>query len=404
MPFRDGWLPVGILLVFVGFAAAEAAISGVGMVILALGGVARYWSRHLFDRVTLRITASERRAFIGEPVGIAVELENRKPLPLPWYQWRVALAEALPAQDESVAAIASPGLKWLVRSGSLGWYQKHDWSFTVRPSERGFHQYGPSRLRSADLLGAFPRLLEGDDVQHLVVFPQVFPVEELGLPPDRPFGERKGGDRLFEDPLRFAGLRDYRPGDPLRRIDWKATARHGELQSRVYEPSATQQLYVLVNIDTMSHAWEGYLRDDLERTVSVAASLAVWAAGARYAVGLLANGAFPEADRPIRLAPSRSRDQLTRILEALAVIQPLTLGDLAGSIQRESGRMPAGSTIVVVASLIPQPLGAAIARLHHEGHHVFVAATSDRALDNLPEGVPVRRVARPFDRAAAASS
>ena len=290
MPFRDGWLPVGILLVFVGFAGGEAAISGVGMVILALGGLTRYWSRHLFDRLTLKIKASERRAFIGEAVGITVELENKKPLPLPWYQWRVALAEALPAQDETVAAAATPGLKWLVRNGSLGWYQKHDWKFTVHPLERGFHQFGPSRLRSADLLGAFPRLREGDDTQHLIVFPQVFPVEELGLPADRPFGERKGGDRLFEDPLRIAGLRNYRPGDPLRRIDWKATARNGELQSRVYEPSATQQLYIFVNIDTMSHAWEGYLRDDLERTVSVAASLAVWAAGARYAVGLL-NGA-----------------------------------------------------------------------------------------------------------------
>ena len=63
MPFRDGWLPVGILLVFVGFGAGEAAISGVGMVILALGAVARYWSRHLFDRLTLTITASERRAW-----------------------------------------------------------------------------------------------------------------------------------------------------------------------------------------------------------------------------------------------------------------------------------------------------------------------------------------------------
>ena len=403
MPFRDGWLPVGILLVFVGFGAGEAAISGVGMVILALGAVARYWSRHLFDRLTLTITANERRAFIGEPVVIAVELENKKPLPLPWYQWRVALSEALPARDETVAAAASPGLKWLVRNGSLGWYQKHEWSFTVEPTERGFHQFGPSRLRSSDLLGAFPRLLEGDDTQHLIVFPQVFPVEELGLPADRPFGERKGGNRLFEDPLRISGLRDYRPGDPLRRIDWKATARNGELQSRVYEPSATQQLYIFVNIDTMQHAWEGYLRDDLERTVSVAASLAVWAAGARYAVGLLANGAFPDADRPIRLAPSRSREQLSRILEALAVIQPLTLGDLAGSIQRETGRMPAGSTIVVVASLIPQPLGAAIARLRDEGHHIFIAATSERALDNVPSGVPVRRVARPFDREVAAT-
>src|SRR6185503_13487536 len=307
---------------------------------------------------------------VGEGVGMSVELVNRKPLPLPWYEWRIGLVEQLPIEGESLAGAAAPGLSWLVRRGALGWYQQHQWAFTVRPTTRGFHVLGPSTLKSADLLGVFPRATSDDELQSLVVFPQVFTLEDLGLPSQRPFGERKGGNRVFEDPLRIAGLREYRPGDPLRRIDWKATARTGDVMSRVYEPSATQQLYVMVNIDTMLHAWEGYLRDDLERTVSVAASLAVWAAGARYAVGLLANGAFPDADRPIRLAPSRSRDQLARLLEALAVIQPLTMGDLAGAIRRESGRMPAGSTIVVVAALMPDALAGALARLQDEGHKV----------------------------------
>jgi uncharacterized protein (DUF58 family) len=392
MPFRDAWLYIGGLLVFAGFAAAEPAIAAVGVVIIVLGAVSRYWSRHLFDRVVLKRTLGERRAFIGEDVSLAVELVNRKPLPLPWYEWRIALVEQLPVQEEMLAGAAAPGLSWLVRRGALGWYQQHQWEFKLRPTGRGFHQIGPSSLKSADLLGVFPRTLADDEKQSIVVFPQVFSLEDLGLPSQRPFGERKGGNRVFEDPLRIAGLREYRPGDPLRRIDWKATARTGEMMSRVYEPSATHQLYVMVNIDTMLHAWEGYLRDDLERTVSVAASLVVWAAGARYAVGLLANGAFPDADRPIRLAPSRSRDQLTRLLEALAVIQPLTMGDLAGAIRRESGRMPAGSTIVVVAALMPEPLAGAITRLQDEGHKVFVVATSDRVSGHVPASIPVRTV------------
>ena len=154
----------------------------------------------------------------------------------------------------------------------------------------------------------------------------------------------------------------------------------------------------MVNIDTMEHSWEGYLKEELERIVSVTASLAAWAAGARYAVGLLANGAFPDADRPIRLPPSRSRDQLTRILEALAVIQPLTMGDLAGAIRKESGRMPAGSTLVVVASLMPEPLAGVLARFHDEGHHIFVIATSSRVRDAVPAGIGVREVRGAFDR------
>ena len=398
MPFRDAWLVVGGLLIFVGFGAEEPAIGLIGAMVVALGALARYWSKHLFDRVTLTRTPSERRTFIGEEIGVDVELTNQKPLPLPWYEWRLALGEPLPVEGEHLGAAAVPGLKWLHRRGSLGWYQRHRWKFTLRPTERGYHQFGPATIKSADLLGALPRTIDDGVRENIVVFPRVLPLQDLGLPSDRPFGERKGGNRVFEDPLRIAGLREFRPGDPLRRIDWKATARSGELRSRVYEPSATQQVYLLVNIDTMQHSWEGYLKEELERIVSVAASVAAWAAGARYAVGILANGAFPDADRPIRLPPSRSREQITRILESLAVIQPLTMGDLAGAIQRESGRLPVGSTLVVIASLMPPALAGVLARLHDEGHHVFVVATSKRVSEGLPPGIPMREVGGAFER------
>lgn len=398
MPFRDAWLLVGGLLLLVGFAAEQPVIGGVGLAVVVLGGVTRGWSRRLFDRLAFTHSLSERRAFAGEKVTLSVSLDNRKLIPLPWFEWRLGVAGTLAVEGEKLAASAAPGMSFLVRRGALGWYRRQDWRFTLVPAERGYHQLGPTSLRSADLLGVFPRALDQDVRDRLVVFPRVVPLEDLGLPADRPFGERKGGERIFEDPLRIAGLRDYRPGDPLRRIDWKASARARDLQSRVYEPSAQQQIYLFVNIDTMRHAWEGYLRDELERIVTAAASIATWAAGQRVSLGLLANGAFPDADRPIRLPPSRSADQITRVLEALAVVQPLTLGDLAGAIDRERGKLAAGSTIVVIASLIPEPLTAAISRLHDEGHRVAVVATSRRALSGVPPGIITRDISHALER------
>ncbi len=403
MPFRDAWIMVGLGMVALGFGTEEPAIAAVGFVVMIVGGIARYWSRHLWDRLHLQARLSERRAFVGEQVPLEVTLENRKPLPLPWFEWRLPISDQLHAEGEKLGAAVAPGTSWILRKGTIGWYEKQSWKFNVSSQERGWFFVGPNRIRSADLLGIFPRSHEVDEVQHITVYPRVVPLSDLGLPADRPFGERKGRNPIFEDPIRISGLRDYRPGDPLKRIDWKATARSGELQSRVYEPSSTQQLYLMVNIDTMEHAWEGYLKDELERIVSTAASIAVWAAGAKYAVGLLANGAFPDADRPIRLPPSRSRDQITRILEALAVIQPLTMGDLAGAIQRESGRLAVGSTIVVVASLIQAPLAGAISRLAAEGNRVFVVATTDRAAQSVPPGIPTRTVASAFAREGAST-
>lgn len=401
MPFRDTWLFIGPLLIVLGFAAGQPMVTGLGLVVLLVGGGSRAWSRHLFDRVALRAEPTEERVFQNEPVTLAVEMENRKLLPLPWFEWRVAVSDPLAVTNEHLAAAAAPGVSWLVRRGALGWYQHRRWSFELHAGERGYHQIGPSVIRSGDLTGLFPRELEIDERRPLIAYPRVFALQSLGLPADRPLGERRGRNRLFEDPLRIAGVREYRPGDSLRRIDWKATARQGELRARVYEPSSEEQFYVLLNIDTLAHSWEGYLKDDLEHTISVAASIAVWAAGRRYAIGLLANGSFPGADRAIRLPPSRARDQLTRVLEALAVIQPLTLGDLPGAIRREMPRVPAGSTLVLVASFIPPDLAATMQRLHAEGHLVAVVATSPRADTTGLDGLPVHTVGLDVRRAEA---
>lgn len=402
MPFRDAWLLVGGALALIGFGVAEPVVSAVGFLVIVIGGVSRYWSHHLFDRTAFSTTLSEHRTFIDEQVTLDVELVNRKPLPLPWYEWRMALADSIHVKDETLAAAVVPGLSWLYRKGAMGWYERRTWQFALSANERGHFDVGPTSIKSADLFGIFPSQKEIGSTDHITVYPRVFGLDDLGFPADRPFGEARGGSPVFEDPLRVSGLRDYRPGDPLRRIDWKATARTGDLMSRVYEPSATRQLYLCLNIDTMEHAWEGYLKAELERAVSTAASIAIWSAEQRHAVGLLANGSFPEADRPIRLPPSRSRDQVIRILEALAVIQPLTLGDLAGALLRESGRMPAGSTVVCVASLVPDALAGALLRLHQEGHRVHVIGTSERVEGAVPAEIPMTLLGRGFERQRAA--
>ena len=311
MVFRDLWLLAGPVLIGVGAGTGQPMVTGIGVVVLIVGSLSRVWARYIFRRVSVSSSLSDSRAFQGEQVELSFELENRKPLPLPWFDLRLAISEELEVEKETPSAASAPGLSWLLRRGALGWYERRRWRTRISATERGQFQIGPAQLHSADLLGVFPRHLEVTGTIPFISYPRVFPLEDLGFPADRPLGESKGRNRIFEDPLRIAGLRDYEPGDALRRIDWKATARRGELQSRVYEPSAVQHLYVLLNIDTLGNSWEGYLKEDLERTVSMAASLAVWGTERRYAVGLLANGSLPNSDRPIRLAPSRSRSQLS---------------------------------------------------------------------------------------------
>jgi uncharacterized protein (DUF58 family) len=274
--------------------------------------------------------------------------------------------------EEHLAPAPFPNYVLLSRSTHLGPYERVSWPLEFRAMARGYYKIGPARFESGDIFGLFPTEREDGQTDAVIIYPKVYSLPELGLPAERPFGEHKGRLRIFEDPGRIAGNRDYRPGDPLRRIDWKASARRQSLQSRVYEPSSTLHLLLAVNVHTLDHSWEGYIPQQLERVLSVAASVASHGFEAGYAVGLIANGAYPTSDRPMRIPVGRRSDQLARVLEALAVVGPLTLTPLETVLDRESQSLPYGATIICVSARINDALAASLRHVSEAGHAVTV--------------------------------
>ena len=391
MSFRSLWVFLGLPLIIVGLAAEIPMITGIGLIITVTIALSRVWSRRLFNRFNLKISLSSTHVYQEEELYIDVEIENRKFLPLPWLRIAIQLSNEIIVEGKKLKTVAGEMSQTVTLSGSIGWYEKKNWRVPISSKYRGNFQIGPTSIYSSDLFGLFGQKQQFNGVTRLIVYPKIISVENLSLPADRPLGDLKGRNQLFEDPLRITGLRNYEPGDPLRRIDWKATAKTGEMQSKVYHPSASQHLYIFMNIDTLNHSWEGFLPEELETTISVTASIAVWANTQRYAVGLLANGSLLGSDRPLRLPPSRSKSQLPKILESLAAIQPLTMGTLASSVNREVQRLPIGSTVVLVAAFIPEDLSSQLKYLRNLGYQVNVVLTAKQLneMDLFPLPVQV---------------
>src|SRR5690606_37948708 len=120
-----------------------------------------------------------------------------------------------------------------------------------------------------------------------------------------PFGEIKVHHSLFTDPIRTRGIRDYSPHDRFRDVHWKATARRGHLQTKVYDPSTGMTMAVFLNVATFTRHWMGFDPDLLERAVSVAASICNYGIQEGWGVGVYANGAVPSSDQSIRVPPGR---------------------------------------------------------------------------------------------------
>ena len=385
--WHDLWILLFIILIIIGVFTGHGLVIGFGSMGLLVAGISWMWNRLALEEVFYERRLSQRRVFIGEEVKLSISLTNRKPIPL----GKVSVEDEIPlsvtVSEADIVASPNPDTQTLRHSTSMAWYERISWEYSLTPSRRGFFRIGPARIESGDLFGFFTSTEAVPKLDYLLVYPQVVTLPELGLPTVRPLGEAKGGQRIYEDASRPQGLRDYQRGDPLKIIDWKATARFQELQVRTFEPSVSMNVMLAVAVDTTAHYWEGHSPTDLERVITAAASVARYAAEMHYTLGMFSNGTPVLADRPMKIPPNRSPEQLTIILEALATIQPLAMGAMASQLGENWRRFPMGSTVVLVSAFIPEDLVEVVHTIRWNGHKVVVLYVGSEELPQFEVGV-----------------
>src|SRR5207244_13438952 len=144
-----------------------------------------------------------------------------------------------------------------------------DLEYTLKLRMRGYYQIGPLVLESGDLFGLHRRYRAVTEPHFLLVYPKVVPLEGFELASRRPVGEIRLAHRLFEDPTRIAGVREYQRGDPLNRVHWRATARTGTLHSKIYEPSTIAGATIVLDFHKGGYAQRGEpFRSELAATTA----------------------------------------------------------------------------------------------------------------------------------------
>jgi uncharacterized protein (DUF58 family) len=387
--FNDAWFVLAAIVTAVGVIFDNAFLTAAAVLLLAIAGVAWVWSAFSFYGVHYRRRFSEVRAFRGETIRLTLEVQNQKFLPLTWLTIRDKFPTGLPVSGRELPVSPTTNQAEFSTFWMPGPFQRVTRHFDVACVERGFFRYGPTELATGDGFGFFGRNQVLTDEERLIVYPTLYSVTELGLPTKNPFGETRAQGRLFEDPLRTVGIREWQEYDMPRRIHWKATARQQTLLSRIYEPSEEQQVQIILNVATLERHWHGYLPELQERTISVAGSLAALATEERLPVGIVANGALPGGDQPIRLLPGRSPDQLVRILELLAAVTPFATGPIEQMLQHEAARLPWGATLVLVTAIAHEELLASMLDLSAAGRQLVLFTLAEEAPTRLLDNIAV---------------
>jgi uncharacterized protein (DUF58 family) len=375
-----GILPFLIVLIAVAFFTKVDAFFYLLYTLFGIYVLGRLWARRSLAAVSLQ-RHYDHRVFLGQAFAVDVEVGNRSWLPVLWLR----LSDTVPTDLTAGAAFR--------RVVSLLPRERLNLSYTLTGRRRGYYQIGPFGTVGGDLLGTATYQAQGTDQDFVIVYPKIVALRDLGFPSQSPFGILPSRDRIFEDPTRIQGVREYQPGDSLRRMDWKTSARVGTLQVRRYEPAISLETAIFLNLDAAAYPRrERYMATELG--IVIAASVAVHVVEKRQAVGIATNGRDPlqgpaslsgeagkegETVTAPALPLRKGREHLINLLDLLARIEvapeeeAFPFLDLLG---RKSLALPWGSTIVVITSREVEGLLDTLLTLRRRGLVVILVLTS----------------------------
>ena len=152
----------------------------------------------------------------------------------------------------------------------------HEESFTIRTERRGVIEVGPASTRRGDPIGLFSRDVAWTPVREVLVRPPMLSLDSLGAGLLRDL-EGVSTDAVSQSDLAFHALREYVPGDDLRHIHWRSSAKvmasTGESSLLVRQYLDTRRSHATIVVDDVASAWGD--PEDFETAMSVAASIAI---------------------------------------------------------------------------------------------------------------------------------
>ena len=321
-----------------------------------------------------------------------IDLERSMPGSVPIGRWRectvrvhnrAAFSARCEVHDHHPAACEIEGLPVTLAIPPRSFAQ---FRYRFRPTERGDLHFDPAHLRIASPLGLWQVPERAGPSQVVRSFPDFAELADYALFATENRLSQIGvlQRRRRGEGLEFHQLRDYREGDAMRQIDWKATARRGRLIAREYEDERDQHVVFLIDCGRRMMARDGTL-SHFDQVLNAVLLLAYVALRQGDAAGLMTFA----GEHPKFVPPRKSRATLNAFLEALYGLQPtLRPPDYHGAAIELSRRLKRRSLVIVLTNTRDEDeetLAPALALLERR-HLVLFANLREAVIDELRAG------------------
>lgn len=269
----------------------------------------KFWNRGLSAQVTF----AREQIDEGQSVLLQEKIENRKILPLPTLTVKFQLDRSIHYRNTENTNRTDK--QYRNDCISVMPYQRVTRSLEIIGTKRGFYSVDEIGLVAFDLLYRQNLMEHLPNRAWLYVYPARSKFRGFSELFERMYGEILTNRRLWEDPFEFKGIRDYTASDPMRKVNWKASARTGSLKVNQFYDTSSRQLTIFLNVEQT-----GVLKyeDLIEESIRVTRNFLEEFIRKGIPVTLFSNGVDKMTGEEIRLREGTGMEHIDSCLKQLA--------------------------------------------------------------------------------------
>lgn len=231
----------------------------------------------IFEKVFIRLYEKSWNKGLGIKVGflegavdegkkghIIEEIYNKSALPIPVVSVKFELDKSISYMDKSNVTVSDR--QYRNDSMSVKAKRAYKREFEVLFSKRGVYKIEDPALSTKDIFGVHSYSEKYEQESLIYVYPSYSRHKEIIAPYSKVMGEAIKNKYFYEDPFEFKGIRDYTGTEPMKKINWGASARTGSLKVNNYYDTTSRHAVIFLDI-VNDQIWK---RDDqLEECIRI---------------------------------------------------------------------------------------------------------------------------------------
>lgn len=325
----------------------------------------KFWDKGLF----VSLSFSESFIYEGDISSIKETVTNQKHLPILALSIRLSMSRDLEFLKGAKENSATSDQTYKRDIFSLLSRQKTTRTLPFLGKKRGCYPITSVDASAFDYFFQKGYYKEYPQSTQLFIYPKPVDIRRIRLISQAISGMIYSKNRLFLDPFEFSGIREYQKSDPMNHINWKASARTGELMVNQFDATTQFTVNILIDLaDPFILKYEALLEESIRIGASLAAHLSKEKMPTRVrvnAIDSLTNSAIDE------FLPAGG-EQMDILYQKLACLDTSCISQpFFELLLDELNRKTSGETYIVISKNHDAEMVAALHRLNETGNQLL---------------------------------